>query len=81
MADYVWVDRWAPPNYRELIRDALSEGEMWYEIRSSHRIMSLTQENYDKAVMAGKHLNKIFPSSELFYVWRGKNEIEDIKIY
>jgi len=81
MANYTWVDRWAPPNYAELIRDAIPEGAQWYELRCFHKLMSFTTDQYDAAVMAGKRLNKILPSSELFYVWRTKNGIEDIKIY
>jgi len=81
VANYTWVDRCLPPNYMELIRDATAVGMQWYELRNHHRLMSFSIDQYDQAILAGKRLNRIFPSCQLFYVYRDKERIQEVQIY
>jgi hypothetical protein len=81
VADYTWVDRCLPPNYLQLILDATPVGMQWYELRNHHRLISFSIDQYDQAVKAGKRLNKIFPSCQLFYMYRDKELIREIQIY
>lgn len=81
MANYTWIDKCIPPDYVEILRDAVPINSQWYEIRNSHRLMSFPITEYSQAVMTGKNLNKIWPSTEFVYCWRSEYGIEEVKIY
>ena len=81
MSNYVWVDKCLPPDYMELVRDAIPIGHKWYELRCTHRLMSFPITEYYQAVRTGKGLNEMFESAEFYYVWRSPDGIEEVKIY
>jgi len=80
MTKYYRFDKFLPPTTYEILAANLPPGSDWYEMRAGKRVMSFEVESWDDALSNGRSLQRVYPSSSLWYCWRSEDGLEEVKI-